>query len=136
MEENRPSLASILCSKVSDANHSFKLGGRWGDREVTVRPMSTGDILEYERTSMVRMAGVKGTTHDPRKHLKSIIANHLVDPSPKNLDVLKEVGAQSQDEFIFEYFRNDELTRIVEEIKAISGIDNEISDVEEYAKKQ
>lgn len=133
--KQKPSLASILCHKVAETRHTFNLGGRWSGRDITVRPMSTKDMLEYERTAMVRMPGMKEPTLDLKKHMKSILVNHLVDPSPTSKEALAEVGAQTPEEFLFEYFKFDELSRIIKEIREISGDSTAIEDLEDQAKK-
>lgn len=131
----KPSLASILCNNVNDEKIEINIGGRFANRPMIISPMSTGDILEHTRIATERMNGFNEPQLNNRKYIKSILCKHLLDPSPKEKAVLEEVGAASQDEFIFDRFYPNELTKIIAAINEASGTVDSMEDMEEMIKK-
>lgn len=116
---------------VSNVTEVIKLSGRLSEFPITIKAITGPENSEYQKLCVENPNNPKKRSFNNRRYNELIVINHVVDPSFKDADWLKEMGCASPTQLLYKTLLAGEIQELSEKILKLSGFNDVEEDVEE-----
>lgn len=127
----------LLDNPVDNVEGEVIISERFKDAEgnilkFKIKPMTGGQYSQYQKISLTMKK--KSAEFDTKKFNELLCINHTINPNFRDSNTLSQAGCATPEQFLNKYLLAGEISELSEQIRKISGFNENLEDLVEEAK--